>query len=98
MGADNLWAYKYIVHSRKPKEFSVKCTVPGCTRSWYCTGTKAGFVFAAAQSHCRAHWRKFHEEQKHPEAYWIDSDGHKHFGQEFCQICKDISNAEYFKK
>lgn len=98
MSEKDLWAYKYIVHSKHPKEASIKCTVPGCIRAWYATGSKSGFILAAAEKHCRAHWARFHTERNHPRSFWTDSDGHKHEGNEFCQLCKDISHKEYFNK
>jgi hypothetical protein len=95
----DVWEYKYIVHSDKPKVATVKCTVPNCSRSWRLSGQKQGFQLVAAQKHCYSHWEKYHyDEAKHPKATWTDSCGTVREGHEFCKICEEISHKEYFNK
>lgn len=87
MGLASLFrAYKYIVHSVKPKTATVKCTVPNCDREWFLKGGHQGFTLASAESHCRAHWRRYHVEHHHEG---LSAD---------CKFCGKIAEEEYLKK
>lgn len=86
--------YTHVVTSVKPKTVTVSCNVPDCDRQWFLEGGHQGFTLASAQSHCRTHWRRYHTEQNHPRAVWKDSTGQEHEDQEFCDVCKRISNEK----
>jgi hypothetical protein len=84
--------------TKTPKTNEVYCLVPGCDRTWFLTGGNQGFQLAAAQAHAYAHWRRYHEEQKHPRAVWKDSTNVEHEGYEFCNICKAQSQEQWNMK
>ena len=94
--------FEYVQESSvTPKTATVTCTVPKCNRSWHLTGGHQGFTLASAQSHCWAHWRRYHKEQNHPKAVcvWYDGDVKRETeGVEFCKICKKVSRSEQKEK
>ncbi len=89
---EHLHLLRWVVRSIKPKTADIYCTVPGCSRSWYLSGSKSGFILAAAQNHSHAHWERYHKEQSHPEATWTDSTGHtRPDSTDFCNFCTNLS-------
>ena len=91
--------YLITVYSKqRPRTSKIECLVPGCNKSWYLRGGSQGFTKAAAQRHCSSHWRRYHEQQRHPKAVWEDSNGMKHEGYQFCEKCKAACEEEYKKR
>ncbi len=68
----------------------VRCVVPGCKRLWILHDRQFGFQKNAAESHCRAHLRRFHKEQGHEDLRVFDNIARKmRTGDAFeCRKCK----------